>query len=142
MILAKVREGVKQVYSVVVDSEISFGEVPIQLIPLGQKMPIGREIGWLDATLERLAHHNFSIANKKLRGTLLRAADNRDEAVDLAARDQAQHTAGWAGQHGPVGIFLLADFAGVFQDKDGSGLHLFRDPFIDHIQFADHVSPL
>ena len=95
-----------------------------------------------DATLERFADDDFAVTNEKLGGTLFGAADDGDKTVDLAAGDQAEHAAGRAGQHGPVGVFFFADFAGVFQDKDGSGLHLFRDPFVDQVQFADHVSPL
>jgi len=91
--------------------------------------------------LKRLTGDDFAIADKKLRGTFFGSADYGHKAVDLAARDQAQHAAGRAGQHGPIGIFFLADFAGVFQHKDGSGLHVFRDPLVDQIQFADHISP-
>src|ERR1700683_3204366 len=88
--------------------------------------------------LERFAHYYFGFANEKLRGAVFGAADDWDQAVDLAARDEAEHAAGWAGEHGPVRVFLLADFAGIFENEDGSGLHLFGNPFAEKIQFADH----
>jgi hypothetical protein len=96
----------------------------------------------MNRSLERFADDDFALANEKLGGTLLGAADYGDEAADLAAGDEAQHAAGWAGEHGPVGVFFFADFAGVLEHKDGSGLHLFRDPLIEDVQFGDHVFPL
>jgi len=34
---------------------------------------------------------------------------------------------------------VLADLSGVFEHKDGSRLHLFRNPLTEKIQFTDHV---
>ena len=42
-------------------------------------------------------------------------------------------------KHRPVRIFLLPDLAGIFQDKNGSRLHLFGDPFAKDAEFSDHV---
>jgi hypothetical protein len=92
--------------------------------------------------LEWFADYDFGVADEKLGGAFFGAADDGDEAVDLATGDEAEHAAGWAGEHGPVGIFFFADFAGVFEHKDGSGLHLFRDPLVQDVQFAYHVVPL
>ncbi len=43
--------------------------------------------------LEGFAHHDFAVANEKLRGTLVGAANYGQQAVDLFAGDQAQHAA-------------------------------------------------
>ena len=67
--------------------------------------------------LERFAHNDFGFANEKLRRALLRTADDRDQAIDLAARDQTQHAAGWAREHGPVGIFFFADLRRRFPEQ-------------------------
>src|SRR5579863_10352874 len=88
---------------------------------------------------ERLAHDDFRIADEKLCGTLLRTANDGHEAVDLPPRDQTEHAAGRASQHRPVGIFLFADFTGVLQNKNRSGLHLFGNPLAEKIKFTDHA---
>src|SRR5271155_1877213 len=93
----------------------------------------------LHIRLERFTHDDFAFANEKLRGAVLRAADDWHQTVDLAPRNQAQHAAGWASEHGPVGVFLLADFTGVLEDEDCSGLHLFGNPFVQNVQFSDHA---
>ena len=80
------------------------------------------------------------VADEELRRAGFRSADDGNQAVNLFARDQAQHAAVGAGEHGPVGIFLFADLAGVFEHKDGAGLHLFRDPLVQNVEFSDHVS--
>src|ERR1700678_2597992 len=95
--------------------------------------------GARSACLERFAHDYFAFTDEELGRTILRAADDRHQTIDLPARDQAQHTAGRAGQHGPIGIFLLADFAGVLENKNCSGLHLFGNPFVQNVQFSDHA---
>ena len=123
-------------------SGLGVDEEDVELRSTGQPLRPVQGRGGRPYLLEGLPGDDFAVAYKKLRGTLFGAADYGDQAVDLPARDQAQHPAGWTGQDSPVGIFLLADFAGVFQHKDGSGLHVFRDPLVDQIQFADHIVPL
>src|ERR1700723_303374 len=90
---------------------------------------------------ERLAHDEFAFANEKLRRTMLRAANDWNQAVDLPTRNQPQHAARRASEHGPVRIFLLADFAGILQNKNCSGLHLLGNPFIQNVEFGDHCAP-
>src|SRR5579862_1475380 len=46
--------------------------------------------------LKRLAHHDFRVANEKLRRALFRSANNGKQAVDLFAGDQAEHATGRA----------------------------------------------
>jgi hypothetical protein len=90
---------------------------------------------------ERLAHDDFAFANEKLRRTMLRAANDWHQTVDLPTRNQPQHAARRASEHGPVRIFLLADFAGILQNENCSGLHLFGNPFIQNVEFGDHCAP-
>jgi hypothetical protein len=123
-------------------SGLGVDEEDVELRSTGQPLRPVQGRGGRPYLLEGLPGDDFAVAYKKLRGTLFRTADYRDKAIDLPSRNQAEHAARRAGQHGPVGIFLLADFAGVFQHKDGSGLHVFRDPLVDQIQFADHIVPL
>ena len=92
-----------------------------------------------EAASERFADDDFALSNEELRRALFRSANDRHEAVDLTPRDQAQHAAGRARKHSPIRVFLLADFAGVLEDKNCSGLHLFGNPFVQNVKFSDHA---
>lgn len=80
------------------------------------------------ALLERLSRDHLTIINEKLRRTLIRSANYRQQSGQLFARNQAQGAAFGAGEHGPIGIVFFSDAAGVLQHKDGAGEHLFGDP--------------
>src|SRR5580765_6391004 len=92
-------------------------------------------------SLKRFADDDFLISNEELRRATLRSANDRKQPVDLFASDQAEHAAGWTRQNSPVGIFLLADLTGIFEHKHGTRLHLFRNPLVEDVQFANHVFP-
>src|SRR5271165_5226738 len=87
----------------------------------------------------RLARHDLFVPNKELGGALLGAADDRQQAGNLLARDEAELAARWARKHSPIGVLFFADVPGVLQDKNGSSLHLFGDPLAQNAKFSDHV---
>src|ERR1700734_209507 len=89
--------------------------------------------------LIRFARHDLFVADKELCRTLFRSTNDGQESADLFARDQSQLSTGWAREHSPVRIFLLPDLAGIFQDENGSRLHLFGDPLAKDSEFSDHV---
>src|ERR1700761_8380805 len=89
-----------------------------------------------------LSWHDLFVTDEELCGAPLRSADDGNEPTYLLARDQSQLSARRTRQHSPVRIFLLADLSGIFQDKNGSRLHLFGDPFAQNAQFSDHVPSL
>src|SRR5215472_17528649 len=90
-------------------------------------------------TLERFAHHHFAVADKKLRRAMFGAANHRQQSINLFARDQTQHATGGTRQDSPIWTFLLAKLAGILEHKDGTRLHLLRNPLVEEFQFTDHV---
>src|SRR5580765_7638868 len=62
----------------------------------------------------------------------LGAADHGLEAGALLACDESERAAAGAGEDGPVGVVGVADdAAGLFEQKEGAGLHLLRNPFFE-----------
>src|SRR5690349_3876225 len=78
--------------------------------------------------LARLARHDLLVADEELRRAMFGSADDRQQSPDLLAGDQPQLPARRTGENSPIGIVLFADFAGIFEDENGSRLHLFGDP--------------
>src|SRR5271166_6885084 len=95
------------------------------------QLPVGGSVGF--------AWHNLLVAYEELGRAGPRAANDGQQSADLFARHQSQLTARWARQDSPVGILLFAHLAGVLQNENGSRLHLFGDPLVQHAQFSDHV---
>lgn len=91
-----------------------------------------------DRRLARFAHDHLVLAQEELGGTIFRAADDGNKARDLAPGNEAERSAGGAGQHGPVRVVGFADFAGILQNEHRAGDHVFRYPLVQDIQFSDH----
>jgi hypothetical protein len=103
---------------------------------------MGRRMIWMDApgehkdpaailmlaTSERLSAYDLAVIDEELRGALVGAADYREQAGELLARNQAQSAAFRTGQHGPVGIVFFSDATGILQHENRAGKHLFGDP--------------
>ncbi len=101
--------------------------------------PYGRDArAYIDS--ERLSDYDFAIVDEKLRGALIGAADDRQQAGELLARNQAEGAALRTGQHRPVRVVLFSNTAGILQHKDRAGEHLLRDPFAQEVQFSNHLA--
>jgi hypothetical protein len=62
------------------------------------------------------------------------AADHGFSGKELAASDQAQGSAAWAGHDGYVGVLGVAQLGLVFKDENRSWVHSFGNPFFKEMQ--------
>src|SRR6202142_1692506 len=92
------------------------------------------------AASERFSAHDLAIVDEKLRRTLIRTADYRQQAGELLARNQAQSAAFRTGEHGPVGVIVFSHTACILQHEDRAGKHLFGDPLAQDVEFSNHVA--
>src|SRR5882724_8620781 len=88
------------------------------------------EIRWSKAAADStaglawLSNLNVIVADEELCRALIRAANDRQQARNLAPRDQPQRPTLGAGQHGPIGVVVVAHVPGIFQHEHRPRLHL------------------
>jgi hypothetical protein len=61
------------------------------------------------------------------------AADHDFSAAELTTRDEAHCAASWTRHYGNEWILGMPQFALVLEDKHGSGVHSFGDPFFQKL---------
>src|SRR5579862_758853 len=89
---------------------------------------------------ERFAHDDLAFVDEELGGTLARSADYGQKTGNLLAGNEPKRATFGAGQHGPVGIIFFPDLARIFQHEHCTWKHLLRYPFVQDVQFSNHVA--
>jgi len=67
-------------------------------------------------------------------GTQLAAADHGFAAAQLAARNQPNGPAARAGHDGHKRVLRMPQLGLILEEKHGSGVHPFRNPFFQELQ--------
>jgi len=62
------------------------------------------------------------------------AADDGFRATELAAGDESDGGAARTRHDGYVGILRVSELGLILEEKHGSGIHTFRDPFFQELQ--------
>jgi hypothetical protein len=83
----------------------------------------------VEPVLLRVAETNVLTFELVLGRAHIAAADHDFSAAELATRDEAHCAASWTRHYGNEWILSMPQFALVLEDKHGSGVHSFGDPF-------------
>src|SRR4051794_38338703 len=91
--------------------------------------------------LARPPHHDLLFLQEELSRATLRSTQNRQQSHHLFPSHQSQGPAFRTPQNCPVGIHGVAHVAGIFQHKNASRPHLFRNPLTQYRDLTDHPTP-